>query len=207
MQSDFDFPSYLWLPLHLVAGSVLKLGHASGPNSYMLKHYRLSGAHKDKMVPRCLPVFKVSALLITPHLRTLPPPLLHHLTCVLSFPCPTYTQPRSSSPICLSLYFQTVCHPAAFPAGFILQSVSPIGTTLAQRRAILMKSLCSEWVLSVWRWGKGNFRARGHTLTFPACPLAPRADCWFASNVATFILESPPPASFKGKYLSFIYLC
>lgn len=111
MQSDFDFPSYLWLPLHLVAGSVLKLGHASGPNSYMLKHYRLSGAHKDKMVTRCLPVFKVSALLITP-----PPP---------NFASPTFASPHMCFIFPLSHVHTAALLISYLPISLFSNSLSP----------------------------------------------------------------------------------
>lgn len=85
------------------------------------------------MVARCLPVFKVSASLI------MPPPLLRRLTCVLFSSALT---PHTHPP-CLALHFRTVCHPAAFPAGF-MYSLGSIGTTLAKQRAILLKSLPSK---------------------------------------------------------------
>lgn len=102
------------------------------------------------MVARCLPVFKVSASLI------MPPPLLGRLTRVL-FPSALtpHTHPRSFAPG-LSLHFRTVCHPAAFPAGF-MYSLGSIGTTLAKRRAILLKSLHSKRVGGVGGMEGGNW--------------------------------------------------
>lgn len=109
-------------------------------------------------------------------------------------------------------YFWTVCHPAAFPAGF-MYSLGMIGSTLAKEDAMLMRSLPSKCVNGWYRGGlleklRLPVKGQGILLGLPYCPLAP-SKLPFPSDVARFIPKPPPPNfinSFKGKfYLSSIF--
>lgn len=102
-----------------------------GSNSYTLKHYRLSRAHRDKMVARCLPVFKVSVSLIMP-----PAPSSLCLTCVL-FSRTLATHTHLLIPI--SLFFDGLS-PSCISCGVYLQ-FGPNWNHIGEQCAILMNSL------------------------------------------------------------------
>lgn len=105
----------------------------------------------------------------------------------------TYT-PLLDASLPLSLFLDSLS-PSCISRGVYVQ-FAPIGSTLAKRRAILMKSPCSEragWI-PCWNGGLGTL------LALPTCPFSPRRTL---VPLMWPFLGSPPARFidfFKGKF-------
>lgn len=120
-----------------------------------------------------------------------------HMCFIFLCPHPTYT-PLLLRSLPLSLFSDSLS-PSCISCRVYVQfglDWNHIGKTACHLNEVTAIQM-GGWV--VWRGIKGQ----GILLALPACPLAP-SSLLFLSNVATFILASPPPRfidSFKGKFI------